>query len=200
MNLTEPAGLFLPPDVLGKLTDEELIQNVAAGCADALTVLFDRYNRLVFDVAMRIVRDAGEAEEVVQTVFLDIYRAVAKFDPRRGIPKVWILQYAYHRALHRKRHLVANHFYRWEDLEAAIELGVQRSFGSGSPEIVRFAEQMLAQLKPRQRKVLEMTYYEGLTAEEIAHRLGETVHVVRHDLQRGLGALRATLGNGNDKK
>jgi RNA polymerase sigma-70 factor (ECF subfamily) len=199
MNLPQPSGLVLSYEELCKLSDEQLIQQVAARCPDALTVLFDRYQRLVFDVALRIVRDPGEAEEVVQTVFLDIYRAVANFDPQKGIPKVWILQYAYHRALHRKRHLVSNHFYRWENLEAAIELGVRRSFAGESPETVRFAEQMLAKLKPRQRAVLQMTYYEGLTAEEIARRLGETVHVVRHDLQRGLGALRAALGNSDEK-
>lgn len=188
---------------LSKLSDEQLIARVAGRCQDALTVLFDRYHRLVFDVALRIVRDPGEAEEVVQTVFLDIYRAVANFDPRRGIPRVWILQYAYHRALHRKRHLVSNHFYHWEDIEAAIEAGVGRAFGSdlaaaaslgnNRAETVRFTEQILAQLKPRQRTVLEMTYYEGLTAEEIAQRLKETVHVVRHDIQRGLAALRNSL-------
>ena len=185
---------------LCRLSDEQLIQRVAARCPEALTVLFDRYHRLVFDVALRIVRDPGEAEEVVQTVFLDIYRAVAKFDPHKGIPKVWILQYAYHRALHRKRHLVSNHFYRWEDLEAAIELGVRRSLLGESPEIVRFAEQMLSKLKPRQRAVLELTYYEGLTAEEIAQRLGETVHIVRHDLQRGLSSLRSSIVNSYEKE
>jgi RNA polymerase sigma-70 factor (ECF subfamily) len=103
------------------------------------------------------------------------------------------LQYAYHRALHRKRHLVSNHFYRWEDLEAAVEVGAGRCFAGESPETVRLAEQMLEQLQPRQRAVLELTYYEGLTAEEIAQRLGLSAHAVRHDLHRGLGTLRAAL-------
>jgi RNA polymerase sigma-70 factor (ECF subfamily) len=193
MNFRKPSGQPLPLEDLSKLSDEQLIQHVASGCQDALSILFDRYQRLVFDVAFRIVRDPGEAEEVVQTVFLDIYRAVANFDPSKGIPKVWILQYAYHRALHRKRHLVSNHFYRWEELEAAVEVGVGRSLTGNLPEMVRLAEQMLEKLKPRQRAVLEMTYYEGLTAEEIAQRLGLTAHIVRHDLHRGLGALRSAI-------
>src|SRR6266849_7563625 len=184
----------LQPEDFCKLSDEELMQYVTSGHHDALAILFERYHRLVFDVAVRIVRDPGEAEEVVQTVFLDIYRAMANFDSRKGIPRVWILQYAYHRALHRKRHLVSNHFYHWEELESAVEVGVRRSLAGELPEIVRLAEQMLEKLKPRQRAVLEMTYYEGLTAEEIANRLGETAHVVRHDLHRGLGALGAALG------
>jgi RNA polymerase sigma-70 factor (ECF subfamily) len=193
MSVSRLHGPSVPNEDFCKLSDEQLVQKIVDGCQDGLTVLFDRYHRLVFDVAIRIVRDPGEAEEVVQTVFLDIYRAVANFDPSRGILRVWLLQYAYHRALHRKRHLVSNHFYRWEDLEAAVEVGARRSFDGESPETVRLAEQMLEQLPPRQRSVLELTYYEGLTAEEIAQRLGVTAHMVRHDLHRGLGILRAAL-------
>ena len=198
MSLSKPFELHF--DDLRKLSDEELIPHVMTGRHDALTILFDRYHRLVFDVAVRIVRDASEAEEVVQTVFLDVFKAIANFDARKGILKVWLLQYAYHRALHRKRHLTSNHFYRWEDLEAAIEVGSGRALWGELPEAIRLAEEMLGNLKPRQRRVVEMTYYEGLTAEEIARQLGESPHVVRHDLRRGLIALRAAFGNGNDEK
>jgi RNA polymerase sigma-70 factor (ECF subfamily) len=193
MSLSKPRDLH--SDDLRKLSDEELMQHVMVGRHDVLTVLFDRYHRLVFDVAVRIVRDASEAEEVVQTVFLDIFRAKANFDSRKGILKVWILQYAYHRALHRKRHLTSNHFYRWENLEAAIEVGSGRALWGELPEAMLLAEEMLGNLKPRQRAILEMTYYEGLTAEEIARRLNESPHVVRHDLRRGLAILRGMVGN-----
>jgi RNA polymerase sigma-70 factor (ECF subfamily) len=197
MSLAKPLGLT--SDGLSKLSDEELTSYIRVGRHDALAILFDRYHRLVFDVASRIVRDPGEAEEVVQTVFLDIFRAMANFDSRKGILKVWLLQYAYHRALHRKRHLVSNHFYRWENLEAAIELGSGRPLWGQLPEAVRLAEQMLGNLKPRQRQVVEMTYYDGLTAEEIARRLGESPHAVRHHLQRGVAALRAAFRSSNEK-
>jgi RNA polymerase sigma-70 factor (ECF subfamily) len=182
-----------------KLSDDELTRHIIEGCQDSMAVLFDRYHRLAFDVAVRIVRDPGEAEDVVQTVFLDIFRAMANFDSRKGILKVWLLQYAYHRALHRKRHLVSNHFYRWENLEAAIERGSGRPLWGEFPEKVRLAEEMLANLKPRQREVVEMTYYEGLTAEEIGRRLGESAHAVRHHLQRSVAALRSAFGNANEK-
>ena len=186
-------------DGLAKLSDEELMAELCAGQRDALTILYDRYHKLVFDVAARILRDGGEAEEVVQTVFLDIFRAVAKFDPAKGILKVWILQYAYHRALHRKRHLISNHFYRWENLEAAIEIGAKRALWGELPEATRLAAEILASLKPRQRRAIEMTYYEGLTAEEIARRLGESPHVVRHEIRRGLSALRGILRIGDEE-
>lgn len=182
-----------------KLSDDELAQQIIHGSQDSMAVLFDRYHRLAFDVAVRIVRDPGEAEDVVQTVFLDIFRAIANFDSRKGILKVWLLQYAYHRALHRKRHLVSNHFYRWENLEAAIERGSGRPLWGEFPETARLAEQMLDNLKPRQREVVELTYYEGLTAEEIGRRLGESPHAVRHHLQRGVAALRKVFGNSDEK-
>jgi RNA polymerase sigma-70 factor (ECF subfamily) len=144
------------------------------------------------------VRDPGEAEEVVQIVFLDIYRTAANFDPRKGILKGWLLQFAHHAALHRKRHLVANHFYRWEELEAVLESGAGAPLADESPEVIRLANELLGKLKPRQRAVLELTYYEGLTAEEIAGRLGESVHAIRHDLYRGLQALRLAFGKGHE--
>jgi RNA polymerase sigma-70 factor (ECF subfamily) len=181
MSLAKP--LEHRSDGLAKLSDEELLGYVRLGRPDALAILFDRYHRLVFDVAVRIVRDPGEAEVVVQTVFLDIFRAMANFGSHKGILKVWLLQYAYHRALHRKRHLVSNHFYRWESLEAAIELGSGRPLWGELPEAVRLAEQMLENLKPAQRQVVEMTYYEGLTAEEIARRLGESPVCGQKDLR-----------------
>lgn len=178
---------------LARSADEDLIELLRKGSNEALTILFDRYHRLVFHVALRIVRDPGEAEEVVQTVFLSIFRAVESFDRRKGLVRVWLLQYAYHRAFQRKRHLTANRFYHWEELEAAMEIGAARAFLGDSREDLRLVDQLLRQLKPRQRSVMELTYYEGLTAEEVARRLNESVHVVRHDIHRSLAALRTAI-------
>jgi len=186
-----PSGLL--EGGIARAADEDLIELLRAGSDEALTVLFDRYHRLVFHVALRIVRDPGEAEDVVQTVFLSIFRAVANFDRRKGLVRVWLLQYAYHRALHRKRHLTANQFYRWEELEAAMEVGAARAYLGDARENVRLVDQLLQRLKPRQRSVMELTYYEGLTAEEVSRRLNESVHVVRHDLQRSLAILREAM-------
>src|SRR5260370_32011862 len=158
MTPSKPSCEFQSED-LCKLSDEELMQQARTGRHDALAILFDRYHRLVFDVALRIVRDPGEAEDVVQNVFLDVFRAMANFDSRKGILKVWVLQYAYHRALHRKRHLVSNHFYRWENLETAIEVGSGRALWGELPEAARLGEEMLEKLKPPQRTVIILTYH-----------------------------------------
>jgi RNA polymerase sigma-70 factor, ECF subfamily len=178
-------------------TDEELAESVLAGEQDALAVLFDRYHKIVYSIALRIVRDSGEAEEVVQTVFLDFYRALAQFDARKGILKIWLIQYAYHRALHRKRHLTANRFYEWVDLEDANAELVYRWNPADVARAARLMEQLLHHMSPRRRRILELTYFEGLTASEIALELGYSVHVVRHELYRGLAALRKELGERN---
>jgi RNA polymerase sigma-70 factor (ECF subfamily) len=191
MITANPSGLL--EGGIARAADEDLIELLRGGSDEALTVLFDRYHRLVFHVALRIVRDPGEAEDVVQTVFLSIFRAATNFDRRKGLVRVWLLQYAYHRALHRKRHLTANQFYRWEELEAAMEVGAARAYLGDARENVRLVDQLLQRLKPRQRSVMELTYYEGLTAEEVSRRLNESIHVVRHDLQRSLAILREAM-------
>jgi RNA polymerase sigma-70 factor (ECF subfamily) len=179
--------------LLNGQSDEELVRILIGGEEDALAVLFDRYHRLVYSVALRIVHDPGEAEEVVQTVFLDVYRALANFDPKKGILKVWLLQYAYHRALHRKRHLAANRYYKWVDLaEAAGEPALSWS-PNDVAEVARLTEELLSRLSPRRREILELTYFEGLTADEVAIQLHESVNVVRHELYRALASLRRAV-------
>jgi RNA polymerase sigma-70 factor (ECF subfamily) len=86
--------------------------HLQAGHADALAILFDRYHRLVLSIAMKILRDVGEAEDLMQSVFLEIYKSAAQFDPTRGTTKVWILQYAYHRGMNRRQHLNVRNFYK----------------------------------------------------------------------------------------
>src|SRR5215203_3896221 len=102
---------------LHRLGDEELMASLQAGSHDALAILYDRYHRLVLSIGLRILRDAGEAEDVTQVVFLDVFRAAAQFDPGRGTTKVWLLQYAYHRALSRKRYLNVRNYYDLKEEE-----------------------------------------------------------------------------------
>jgi RNA polymerase sigma-70 factor (ECF subfamily) len=178
---------------LNELTDEQLVVALRGGEQDSLTVLFDRYNKLIFSVAVRIVNDPGEAEEVVQTVFLDFFRGLATFDQNKGILRVWLLQYAYHRALNRRRHLAASRFYRWVDLDSAASQPTLSWNPGDVAEVARLMNQLMTGLKPRQREILELTYFDGLTAEEIAIKLGESVNIVRHELYRSLAKLRTVV-------
>lgn len=191
------AAALLSPTHLRSLTDEDLMQTLRMGCNDALAVLFERHSALVFRIARAILRDDGEAEETVQRVFLDVYKAANQFNPDRGTFKTWLLQYAYHRTLDRRQHLQANRFYSREELNELMP--AELFYGAGHllclppQEVVCLVEQVLATLESRQRQVIELTYFEGLTAEEIAKKTGDTACVVRHNLYRGLAKLRTVL-------
>ena len=89
----ELAALFLYPSRLQMLTDEDLMAALRIGCNDAFAVLYERYSDLVFRTAREILHDDGEAQEMVDKVFMVIFRTVNQFDPDRGTFKTWLLQY-----------------------------------------------------------------------------------------------------------
>lgn len=174
------------------------------GQNDALAVLFDRYQKLVLSVALKIVRDPGEAEDVTQTVFLDIYRAVAQFDPRKGNTRVWLMQYAYHRAINRRQRLQGQEFYKSTELEeealATRRVEAHATFGLSSAETKELVRQSMAALSDRQKSVIEMACYEGLSMREIADRTGDSFVNVRHQYYRGLQKLRSLISGAGRRR
>jgi RNA polymerase sigma-70 factor, ECF subfamily len=181
--------------------DIDIVRQLQAGNHDALTLLFQKYSGMVFLIARRILQDDGEAEEVVQQVFLEIYRAINQFDERKGSVKTWLFQYCYHRTLNRKKHLETKGFYSRYGLEEQ-QLPMEDFEGAGrrirlcSQEVGQLIEQLLKSIHPRQRVAIELTFFDGLTAEEIAGKTGETAVTVRHNLYRGLSKLRCALLQG----
>lgn len=182
---------------LRALEDEELVGKLTDGCHDALTVLFERHSPLVFRIARRILRNDAEAEETVQQVFLNVYRSIDQFDVEKGTFKTWLLQFAYHRAMNRREHLLSKRFYDSEELDEdyaeASRSDIGRLVQQSPQEVSHLIKQLLVAIKPGQRKVIELTFFQGLTAEEIAEQTGQTSSVVRHNLYRGLKKLRSLL-------
>jgi RNA polymerase sigma-70 factor, ECF subfamily len=175
------------------LSDEALARDLQSGNADALTVLFERHAASLFRIARRILRNEAEAEDAVQQTFLDIFRSIQQFDPEKGGFKTWLLLFAYQRISNCRRSLAANRFFDtdpFDELLPALFPLTERSLGYSLPEMSVLADQVLRALKPRQRRTIELVYYEGLTAEEVSKRTGESVRVVRHNLYRGLEKLR----------
>jgi RNA polymerase sigma-70 factor (ECF subfamily) len=195
-----PAGLS-PLGLLRQrfLTDEALARVLHGGNAEALTVLFERHASSLFRVARRILRNEAEAEDAVQQIFLDVFRSIQQFDPEKGGFKAWLLLFAYQRISNCRRSLTANRFFDsdpFDELLPAVFPLTERSLGYSLPEMSLLVEQVMSTLRPRQRRTIELIYYEGLTAEEVSKRTGETVRVVRHNLYRGLEKLRkAFWGN-----
>jgi RNA polymerase sigma-70 factor, ECF subfamily len=191
-NSPEPCGLSHHD--LKHLSDETLMAHLQHGHADVLAIIFDRYYRLVLSVAMKILRDVGEAEDLMQTVFLEIFKSAAQFDPSRGTLKVWILQYAYHRGMSRRQHLSIRNFYRNADIaDLDNELAPAEVTPFNDQEIRQLVVQALSSLSETQCRVLKLAYFEGLSLKEIADCTGDTLGNVRHHYYRGLNKLREVI-------
>jgi len=174
-------------------TDEELMAWMQAKDSKGLDLLYSRYARLVFGIALRILNDKSEAEEVVQEVFFGVYQKAPLFDPARGSAKGWLVQNAFSRARDRRGHLLRRGFYSGTDIESLDdtlpgkgdverEVGVRLDF---SHLLSAFED-----LTPLQRQTLELFYFQGLELREISERLQEPFGNVRHHFYRGLERLR----------
>lgn len=97
-------------------TDEALLIALKTKDRDALSELFRRHSRLVFSIGLRVLRDVGEAEEIVQEVFLFLHQRAELFDEKKGGAKAWLVQVAYHRSLDRKEYLHRRNFYFGTDV------------------------------------------------------------------------------------
>ena len=154
--------------------------------------MFGRCHRLVLSVAQRIVRDPGESEDVVQNVFLDVYRAVEKLDPAKGNAKIWILQYANHGAINRRQYLNAKRFYKKEDISelGTVEAGPSSMLGKLNVEETKLLPRHgLTTLSNAPHRVIELASYDGFSMKEIAAKTREPLYNVRHHYYRGLEKL-----------
>ena len=177
-------------------SDEALFENVCAGYRDALAVLFRRYARLVRCVGQKILRDDGEADDLVQEVFLYIHRKAALFDKSKGSARSWIVQVAYTQAFVRRRHLNSRRFYSSVNVDktngkecvvngvADYDHSVEGLFGRNGWRVI------LEQLTANQQETLRLHFFEGYTLEEIGEKMGQSHVNVRHHYYRGLDKIR----------
>lgn len=186
-------------------SDDELMALVQKKEAAALECLFNRYSRLVLRIARGIVRDPGEAEDVLQDSFFYLYHKSALFDPSKGSVKNWLVQISLHRALDHRSHLVRRGFYAGTDLGSLDdvligETDLDREIGAKlDGEQLRKAFDELPQA---QRVTLELFYFEGLDLREISRKLEDSLGNTRHHFYRGLERLRksALIQKLRDKK
>ena len=172
------------------LGDADFIACLELRHASYMDLLFDRYARLIRGTAYRVLGDSNEAEEVLQDVFLYIYRKPELFDPSKGTLKAWILQVTICRALDRRAHLA-----RWRFIAASLESLDLPERTDLETEIEtkfsrKYLEIALANLPPMQRLTIESFYFDGMNFKEISTRLSEPLGNVRHHFYRGLQRLR----------
>jgi RNA polymerase sigma-70 factor, ECF subfamily len=182
---------------IAEISDETLLEQVCQGTRDALALLFRRHARIVRNVAYRILRNEAEADDLVQDVFIFIFRKAALFHASRGTARSWIVQVTYHRAFDRRRHLNTRHFYASRGLEdAALNVADPRYealFSEWSLESIwgkESAARLRELLSPAQLSTIELHFFEGYTLEEIADRLGQSLGNIRNHYYRGLEKLR----------
>jgi RNA polymerase sigma-70 factor (ECF subfamily) len=178
-------------DICQHAADADLVAGLHGPDGAAFEALVRRYGRLVYRVAVDILRDAGEAEDVAQEVFLDIYRKAHLYDAARGSVRTWLLQYAYHRTLRRKATLRRRAAYRGEPLDGIERLIDDRRDVLTRDECRWVIRAGLAQLPERQRATLELTCFEDLSLRDVAERLRVSLGCARHYYYRGLARLRS---------
>jgi RNA polymerase sigma-70 factor (ECF subfamily) len=182
---------------LSEASDETLLEQVCEGVKEALTLLFRRHARAVRNIAYRILRNESEADDLVQEVFLHIFRKAALFDAELGTARSWVFHVAYNCAFDRRRYLNSRHFYSTQELEdSAHRLAESREelpFHEQSVEGVlgkHLTAKFNAQLSPEQRETIQLFFFEGYALKEIAQRTGQTLVNVRNHYYRGLDRLR----------
>jgi len=183
---------MLDPDTRERAVN--LIARIARGDESAFSQFYDAYAGLAFGMIRRILRDKEAAEDVLQEVFWQVWREAVSFDPARGSPEAWLVMRAKTRAIDRLRSIrrkektfvapVAEGSARGEAGGEGPDLGVEHR------ELVGGA---LAHLPDAQRRVVELSFYEGLTQVEIAARLQEPLGTVKTRSRLALERLRAVL-------
>ncbi len=175
-------------------SDEALCREVLQGNHEAFLVLFDRYQTDVLRLAASILRNKSEAEELVQTLFLEVHTTLLRYDEQRGAFRTILMRYAYTRAIDQRRHLESRRYYTNVPIDEQDPRSFVRdiSFASGLSleEGTRLIEQGLEQLDDKQRQAVTAYFFRGLSVSEIAAELGDTVGNTRHHLYRGIERMR----------
>ncbi len=171
-----------------------LLQEIARGDRDAFTRFYDLHAALVHTFALRILRERGEAEEVVQDVFVQVWRQAETYSTDRGSPEAWLVMMTRSRGIDklRSRRRRDEMVRPAENPDRLPELAVLES-ASGPAEARATLGGALADLPAAQRSVLELAYFDGLTQSEIAARLGEPLGTVKTRMRSGLERLRGLL-------
>jgi RNA polymerase sigma-70 factor (ECF subfamily) len=179
-----------------EVSDVELLHAVARGDEAALARLYDAYRVILFGLLVRILNSREEAEDILQEVFVQVWRRAKDFDEKRGRPFTWLVTLARSRAIDRLRQLGARQRLA---MGAAQEQENTESFSDALTDSVRAEQQAevrraLAELPEEQRTALLLAYFDGLTQSEIATKLNAPLGTVKTRMRSGMIKLRALLG------
>jgi RNA polymerase sigma-70 factor (ECF subfamily) len=168
-----------------------LIQQVAQQDREAFSQLYDRCSSLVFSLAMRMFRVRSDAEDLLQEVFVQVWRQASNYSPERGTPEAWIVNIARSRAIDKLRSIrrMEQSFVLTDD-PARAESSDNVETSAAESEAKMAMSSALVNLPEVQRRVLELAYFEGLTQTEIAARLKEPLGTIKTRMRSGIQRLR----------
>jgi len=174
-------------------TDVELLHAIAARDEAALAQLYDSYRTILFGLLMRILNNREEAEDVLQEVFLQVWRKAQDFDETRGRPFTWLVTLARSRGIDRLRTLASR-----ERVAEAGAREVSEEISDAATDAFKseqrgLVSEALAKLPDEQKRPIMLAYFDGLTQSEIATRLGAPLGTVKTRMRTGLIRLRELL-------
>jgi len=180
--------------------DGELVRRTAEGDRTAFGYLFDRYHQLALNLAWRVLNERPEAEDVVQEVFLQLWRDAASYNEARGSVSTWIVTIARSRAIDklrsRKARRIADPSVENQELDDVAEQIPDRTAGQEDLDRRLLVKKAFGSLTVEQRVVIEMAYYEGMSQSEIAEALREPLGTVKTRIRSGLIKLKQAVGPG----
>ncbi|SPE26725.1 RNA polymerase sigma factor [Candidatus Sulfopaludibacter sp. SbA3] len=175
--------------------DPELVQRLQRRDPQALAELYDRYGRIVFSLILRVVRDGGIAEDLVQETFLRVWNRVQGFDAEKGSIGPWLLAVARNRAIDYLRSVAGRERNAVEYEETGHpSLYVDMEHDILTSDKARVIKGALEKLNANQRQVIELAYFEGLSQTEMAERMGQPLGTVKTWVRTALKNLRDELG------
>jgi RNA polymerase sigma-70 factor (ECF subfamily) len=192
--MTQNAPPGISSGSLQDLGDEELLGIAADGVQEAMAVLFERYQGLMYGLALKITAHPPTAQDVVQEAFLGIWRNASRFDAGRASGRTWMLAITHHRAIDAVRSRRPSEAMGFDDaapppalVAPDIWAEVRQGLDAGT------VREALARLAPLQREAIELAYFGGLTQHDIAARTGAPLGTVKSRVRLGLAALRTEV-------
>ena len=174
-----------------QLSDEALVAAVARADEDALGALYDRFGKVAYGLAFRVLQDPALAEDAVQEAFLQAWRGAGAYDPERAKASTWLLTFVHRRAVD---------LVRREERRRTVQIDpLPEPSGSGADEEVvarsrrEIVQDALRRLPTEQREAIELAYYGGLTQSELAAQLGQPLGTIKSRMFTGLQRLQTLL-------
>lgn len=182
-------------------TDAQLLERIVAKEQEALSTLYDRFSKLLYGIILSVVRDSDDAEDILQEVFIQIWRSAHTYQPALGTPKTWLVRMAHNRAID----LLRSKRYKQKKMESPqldtdSEPRLPADYVSDSTwrstvnnEQAVYVSSALAQLPGEQRSLIELAFMQGFTHQEIAQKTGIPLGTVKTRIRSGMNSLRTHL-------